>query len=80
MLWTTTENVCELQASILIREQPLKIRFCNCRQTTADGYMPIVFGVAKSKKPHTIAELLTEAYVSEMTTTILGNEARKKLE
>jgi len=42
--------------------------------------MPMVFGVAKSKKPHTIAELLTEAYVSEMTTTILGNEARKKLE
>jgi len=40
----------------------------------------VTFKVARSKKPHTIAEDLFKKCVLEMATTILGNEARKKLE
>ncbi|XP_047491208.1 protein ZBED8-like [Penaeus chinensis] len=40
----------------------------------------VAFKVAKSKKPHTIAEELIKPCVLEIDTAVLGNEARKKLE
>ena len=39
----------------------------------------VAYKVAKSKKPHTIAEELIKPYALEMATTVLGQEARKSL-
>jgi len=58
-----------------------KIRFCIiCWQTTAGGFIPSGVESRKIKKLCTIAEELIKPNVLEMTTTILGNEARKKRE
>ena len=40
----------------------------------------VVYIVAKSKKPHTIAEELLKPWVLQMTKIVLGKEASKKLE
>ena len=40
----------------------------------------VALRVAQSKKPHTIVEELIKPCALEMAVTILGNDARKKLE
>nr|XP_053635382.1 protein ZBED8-like [Cherax quadricarinatus] len=56
-----------------------KLGFISVNKPLTASYQ-VAYKVAKSKKPHTVAEELIKPCALEMATTILGNEARKKLE